>query len=602
MTSSYQFLLACKENNINTIHKCLEECPFQSWALLLDETSGCNCFHYFAMNGNHKAIKLALQLLKNKNLHINKLDKHSKAPVHYAIFNNWYNCVKVLLDNNVTLKVGFYYNWNWETVPNKKIKYEIIKYLSNIPMKIFNIPISNITLNSNSKEELENMLENKLIFTEEPAILNKSLNNMVTRLNNIMRPLAGQDEFKPSKRDDSVASLLNSFLKSNDTKPPKSKDENKLSLREKITVSKLPKDIKQYALEKENKVSSDFGSTFMKDKEWLETILRLPLESYAELPVTKEKNKVEEIKEYFTNVINVMNDVAYGIDNVKEEIVDCICQMISTNNNSMPRIICLQGSAGVGKTNLVRNGISKILNRPFCHINMGGISDSNYILGHETTYVGSKPGIIAQSLIQSKVMNPIIFMDEIDKISKTEKGDDIQNVLIHITDPVQNSDFQDKYFSGLSIDLSKVLFIFSCNDSSKISPILKDRIHFIKIEDPSISDKVIIAKKYIIKEITPNIGLKPTDISIDDAVIKYLINNYCKHEVGLRTLKRHLETILLKINTSVYMPNIKYKTLKNIKVPSYNPTENIVPIQITTKMIDEILIKPDTEFISSMFI
>jgi glycosyltransferase involved in cell wall biosynthesis len=158
----------------------------------------------------------------------------------------------------------------------------------------------------------------------------------------------------------------------------------------------------------------------------------------------------------------------------------------------MPRVICLQGQAGVGKTSFIRNGISKILNRPFKHINMGGICDGDYLIGHESTYVGSKPGMIVNSLIESKVMNPIIFMDEVDEISNSEKGIDVQSVLIHLTDPVQNSDFQDKYFGGLKIDLSKVLFVFSCNDESKISPILKDRLNIIKaIADSGLNITII---------------------------------------------------------------------------------------------------------------
>jgi ATP-dependent Lon protease len=280
------------------------------------------------------------------------------------------------------------------------------------------------------------------------------------------------------------------------------------------------------------------------------------------------------------------------MDNVKEEIIDCISQMISTNNSGMPRVICLQGSAGCGKTNIIRNGVSKVLNRPFHQINMGGISDADYLIGHESTYVSSKPGMIVQSLINSKVMNPIIFMDEIDKISKTEKGDDIQSVLIHLTDPIQNSDFQDKYFSGLSIDISKVLFIFSCNDDSKISPILKDRLNIIRVKEPTVADKAVIGKKYILKELIPNIGLNEVDIDEED--VKYIINKYCKEDVGLRSLKKCIETILMKINTASYTPS-KYKSLKNISFP----------LKITQKIIDEVIVKKEdknSEFMNSMFL
>jgi ATP-dependent Lon protease len=364
------------------------------------------------------------------------------------------------------------------------------------------------------------------------------------------------------------------------------------TLKDRISSSSLPENFKKQALEKESSLSCNFGANASKDKEWVETLLKLPINNFASLPVSKKDTSIEDIKTYFKKTTEKLDEVAYGMDTVKEEIVDCISQMISTNNTAMPRVICLQGSAGCGKTNIIRNGVSKVLNRPFHQINMGGISDADYLIGHESTYVSSKPGMIVQSLINSKVMNPIIFMDEIDKISKTEKGDDIQSVLIHLTDPIQNSDFQDKYFSGLSIDISKVLFIFSCNDDSKLSPILKDRLNIIRVKEPTVADKAVIGKKYILKELIPNIGLNEVDIEEED--VKYIINKYCKEDVGLRSLKKCIETILMKINTASYTPS-KYKSLKNISFP----------LKITQKIIDEVIVKKEdknSEFMNSMFL
>jgi ATP-dependent Lon protease len=366
------------------------------------------------------------------------------------------------------------------------------------------------------------------------------------------------------------------------------------TLKDRITTSNLPEQFKKQAFEKEGSLHCNFGASASKDKEWIETLLKIPINSFASLPVSKKESSIEDIRTYFKNTTEKLDEVAYGMDTVKEEIIDCISQMISTNNSAMPRVICLQGSAGCGKTNIIRNGVSKVLNRPFHQINMGGISDADYLIGHESTYVGSKPGMIVQSLINSKVMNPIIFMDEIDKISKTEKGEDIQSVLIHLTDPIQNSDFQDKYFSGLSIDISKVLFIFSCNDESKLSPILKDRLNIIKVKEPTVNDKAIIGKKYLLKELIPNIGLNKEDIQIEEEDVKYIINKYCKEDVGLRSLKKCIETILMKINTASYSPS-KYKTLKNISFP----------LKISQKIIDEIIVKKEdkhSEFMNTMFL
>ncbi len=362
------------------------------------------------------------------------------------------------------------------------------------------------------------------------------------------------------------------------------------TLKDRITKSNLPEEFKKAAIEKEDSISCNYGSSAAKDKEWVETLLKLPLNNYSSLPVSKKTSSMEDIKSFFKKVNDTLDEVSYGLDNVKEEIVDCISQMISTNNDCMPRILCLQGPQGCGKTSCVRGGISKILNRPFQHINMGGISDADYLIGHEQTYVGSRPGMIVQSLINSKVMNPIIFMDEVDKVSNTDKGVDIQSVLIHLTDPIQNTEFQDKYFAGLKLDVSKALFIFSCNDESKISPILRDRLNIIRIKEPTVNDKIIIGKKYLLKEISPNVGLKVEDILIDEECIKYILNTFCKDEIGLRGLKKCLETLLRKINTSLYAPSNKYSTLKDVSLP----------VKVSKKMIDEVLVKPENKFSEAM--
>ena len=147
-------------------------------------------------------------------------------------------------------------------------------------------------------------------------------------------------------------------------------------------------------------------------------------------------------------------------------------------------------------------------------------------------------------------MDPIFHFDELDKISKTFEGSEIENLLIHITDPVQNNDFHDKYFQNLPIDLSKVVIIFSLNDSSLISPILKDRIHIIKVDNPTINNKVILDNKYILPKLYKTItGIKKEDILMTDDNIKYIITHYTQEEIGVRKLKNCLNSILMKLNT-----------------------------------------------------
>ena len=233
-------------------------------------------------------------------------------------------------------------------------------------------------------------------------------------------------------------------------------------------------------------------------------------------------------------------------------------------------------------TSLLRRGLSETLKRPMKCMSMGGIRDSSHFVGFEFTYSGSKHGCIVQTLIETGFMNPIIFMDELDKISFTNDGLDVQNLLVHLTDPVQNNTFEDKYFSGIEFDLSKAIFIFSFNDINLISPILKDRLHIIEVPTPTEKEKVIIGRKYLIKELSPNIGIKEEDVIFDEEVMRYIITQHCQHDKGVRGLKRCIETILLKINTANFLGRLnKYKTLKSIKFP----------FTITKEMVDELVEK-----------
>jgi hypothetical protein len=300
-----------------------------------------------------------------------------------------------------------------------------------------------------------------------------------------------------------------------------------------------------------------------KDLQWLETLIRVPFGKYSTIDLDKTKPK--DIENFFDNAVSKLDESVHGLDNVKQEIINYIAQFISIESSN-PRIIALQGSAGIGKTSIIKRGVSDILKRPIRSISMGGISDSNHFLGFDFTYSGSRHGIIVQSLIETGVMNPIIFMDELDKISETNDGQEIQNMLVHITDPVQNNCFEDKYFSGINIDLSKAIFIFSFNNVEKINPILKDRLHLIKVQEPSFDDKMIISNKYLIPEICKNIGFKQDDITFDEDSIRHIIN-LCKYEKGVRGIKKHIESIILQLNVARFIKKGKYNTIDKITLP-----------------------------------
>ena len=362
-------------------------------------------------------------------------------------------------------------------------------------------------------------------------------------------------------------------------------------LKDRIKASGMPGEAKSEALQRLTNSSSDKEKIY----NWVENLLKLPFGKTIKLPVST-KSSPASIKRYFQKVTKTLDQAVYGMKPVKEEVVNYIAQFISTNSTSMPRILGLCGSPGIGKTAIIRKGFAAALNRPMVCMSMGGVRDSGYFVGHDYTYVGSKYGCIAQNLIKLNCMNGIMFMDEVDKVSDTPEGREISNMLLHITDPMQNHSFQDKYFSGIELDLSKVIFIFSFNEEKLIDPILRDRIYVIKVPDPSLAEKVVISQDYLLNELGVNIGLVKPDIVLSNATIEHIIRTYCKNQQGVRGLKKCLESVLLKINTARYVENT-YKCFKEHKV--------VLPFEVTISVVDELLVdcKPkEDKYISSMYI
>jgi len=256
------------------------------------------------------------------------------------------------------------------------------------------------------------------------------------------------------------------------------------------------------------------------------------------------------VNTYFSNVKKVMDNAIYGHNKAKMQLERIICQWI--NGEQDGHCFGFEGPPGVGKTSLAKHGLSMCLTdengvgRPFAMIQIGGDSNGSSLHGHNYTYVGSNWGSIVQILIDKKCMNPIIFIDEVDKISKTEQGREIVGILTHLLDSTQNDIFQDKYFSGVDIDMSKALFILSYNDPESIDKILLDRIHRIKFANLSVEEKAVICKKHILPEICKKMGLVDA-VEVSDEVIKFVIEDYTC-EPGVRKLKELWFEIIGEIN------------------------------------------------------
>ena len=310
----------------------------------------------------------------------------------------------------------------------------------------------------------------------------------------------------------------------------------------------IPVQYKAVALRKMNTLDYMEPGTneFYKMKQWVDTFMRIPFNKYANLPI-KAEDGVEKCHEFMANAQKTLNEAVYGMNDAKMQIIQMVGQWI-TNPSAIGTAIAIKGPMGTGKTTLVKDGISKILGREFAFIALGGATDSSVLEGHSYTYEGSTWGKIVDILVQCKTMNPVIYFDELDKISKTPRGEEIASILTHLTDTTQNDKFHDKYFAEIDLDLSKCMFIFSYNEEEKVNPILKDRMYRISTKGYSVKEKKIIVEDYLLPKIREQMKFEKGQIEISEEVLKYIIDRYTDEEKGVRNLKRCIETIYRKLN------------------------------------------------------
>jgi ATP-dependent Lon protease len=337
-----------------------------------------------------------------------------------------------------------------------------------------------------------------------------------------------------------------------------------------LLQSNIPAKYKATVMQKLNMLQSmePGDSEYHKLKMWIDAFMRIPFNVYKDLSISINDG-LEVCNNFMNNAKKTLDECTYGLDDAKMQILQLVGQWI-TNPNAMGTAIAIYGPKGTGKTSLSKEGISKIFGREFTFISLGGSGDSSYLEGHSYTYEGSSWGKIAQILIESKCMNPIIYFDELDKISDSPRGQEITGILTHLTDTTQNSQFKDKFFSEVDLDLSRCLFIFSYNDENAVNPILRDRMYRIQTKGYDVKEKTIIAKKYLLPKIREQVNFKEGDIVIPDDVIQYIISNesMTQKEEGVRNLKRCLEIIHTKLNLFRLMHNTDENSIlgKNIQL------------------------------------
>lgn len=314
-----------------------------------------------------------------------------------------------------------------------------------------------------------------------------------------------------------------------------------------VIKNKLKKEINRYSLM--NETSPELSIV----RNYIDTVLNIPFNI-----------KSKDVKD-ISKVKSAIDKTHYGMDEAKARILEYIA--VKNINNSVTPIICLIGPPGVGKTTFAYS-VASALNKEFAKISLGGLNDVGELIGHRRTYLGSAPGKIITSLIKAGTENPVILLDEVDKISKDYKGDPA-NALLDILDTEINKSFIDNFIEE-EVDLSNVLFILTANDETAIPNALLDRLETIYISGYTIKEKILIAKNYLLEKILINSGLKTDSINISDKDLHILINNYTK-ESGVRELERILNKIIRKIILE-YASNkkdIKKINLKSSDIEKY---------------------------------
>jgi hypothetical protein len=439
-----------------------------------------------------------------------------------------------------------------------KIKYEISSLLNNIinPLKNSNFlllsanrDISNILTTIHSMKNNNNIINiniieklgsSKLVITNELLLL--IVEYIEHNKKKITAPLLKSLKslkLTPSDYDKKIflkANLL-TFIKSLYLNPNNINNTNEVATNE-VATNELLLFFKEY-------ISSDYYNYLFSIEKHINQINR----------------KNGEIIAYMNEFNNILDSAVYGHKKAKLQIERIVGQWI--NGESSGYCFGFEGLPGIGKTSLAQKGLAYCLKdknnkpRPFSLIALGGSSNGSILEGHNYTYVGSTWGKIVDILMEHKCMNPIIFIDELDKVSKTEHGKELIGILTHLIDSTQNTHFQDKYFSNIDLDLSKVLFIFSYNDVELLDKILLDRIHRIKFDILTLDDKLIIARDYLLPEFYAKFHFVDVLI-IEEEELRFIIEHYT-NESGVRKLKEVLFEIISSFNLMLLKNNKCYE-------------------------------------------
>ena len=410
------------------------------------------------------------------------------------------------------------------------------------------IMASNLNISSEKKQEILEIsnvrdrgyrILDEIVAEMEIASLEKTIDDKVkTKMNEAQRAYYLKEKISVMKEE------LGDF----------SQDDDVIEIVDRLKNTELPKEVRE-KLEAEVK-----KLTKMQPFSAESSVIRNYIEAVLELPWNSETNDVLDLKK----ASQILERDHYGLKDAKEKVLDYLA--VKKLNPSMNGVIlCLAGPPGIGKTSLVKS-IAESMGRKFVRVSLGGVRDEAEIRGHRRTYVGSMPGKIMKAMKEAGTNNPVILLDEIDKMSNDFKGDPA-SAMLEVLDPEQNKNFEDHYID-MPFDLSKVFFVATANDLRNVSAPLRDRMDILQLSSYTEFEKLHIAQNFLLKQAQKENGLANIDIKIPDKVMFKLIDEYTR-EAGVRNLKREIINICRKLAREVVEKKVKKFNLKPTDLEKY---------------------------------
>ncbi|ASG29044.1 endopeptidase La [Fusobacterium polymorphum] len=410
------------------------------------------------------------------------------------------------------------------------------------------IMASNLNISSEKKQEILEIsnvrdrgyrILDEIVAEMEIASLEKTIDDKVkNKMNEAQRAYYLKEKISVMKEE------LGDF----------SQDDDVIEIVDRLKNTELPKEVRE-KLEAEVK-----KLTKMQPFSAESSVIRNYIEAVLDLPWNSETNDVLDLKK----ASQILERDHYGLKDAKEKVLDYLA--VKKLNPSMNGVIlCLAGPPGIGKTSLVKS-IAESMGRKFVRVSLGGVRDEAEIRGHRRTYVGSMPGKIMKAMKEAGTNNPVILLDEIDKMSNDFKGDPA-SAMLEVLDPEQNKNFEDHYID-MPFDLSKVFFVATANDLRNVSAPLRDRMDILQLSSYTEFEKLHIAQNFLLKQAQKENGLANIDIKIPDKVMFKLIDEYTR-EAGVRNLKREIINICRKLAREVVEKDVKKFNLKPTDLEKY---------------------------------